>query len=809
MRRIANAAPWLLMLALAGASTYGFVHERLFLQPSWSDAGRLAFLTFALLFCAIAAPLIAIAPRWSAHGIAGCALAYTLWWSGFTGPLAVLYVLGAFLLTGRKIARKTGGLTALLLGASIWMTAIWLALHFPVNRPWVYLLALAVPYVLEAPHWPEYARLPRPVADRATAAALAVLMFVLAVNWILVLKPEIGADALSMHLALPAKVAQLGYWPFDFQHYLWAVMPNGADGLYSAAFLLGGEPAARLLNFGFLCLTAGLVFSGARRWVPTPAALMAAALFASTPLAAVITTSLFVENVWTALLVGAALALLRYSDSADWRELAILGALAGAAAASKVMALAFGGILFLMAAGVAWRRGPRRAIGGCAALIVAIGAPVYVYAWAKTGNPVFPFANQVFRSPFADATRNFEDPRFRAALDWKTPYALTFRSSRYLESDGGGVPGFQFLLLLAPAAWFGLRSRNRRQAKLVLLVASVIPAVAVLILTPYLRYIFPALAMFSIVLAWLAESFNSPAAGSAVCVAMIGLNLWFLPAGGYYDRDFALFSKSEIGPYLEREAPARRFIDHLNRTAPGEPVAFFGTDAIAGLLGEAYSANWHSESYWKQVREAPDTASIIGILRGKGIRHVVAPLEPDTPTSALRTFFLRWLDRERGPLGGFALYRLRDHPAGSLDLAPLEPGEYEEREIRIDTIGTWWYDNQFARASGGSLVYSDHPGDLIRLRFRGGSVRYVFTRAFNRGTAEVRIDGRANRVNLYAPQTEWQSFADFGNLGEGVHVMEIRVTGERDLRSSGKYVDLDKIVVGEKTAAASRDIPPR
>ena len=42
-------------------------------------------------------------------------------------------------------------------------------------------------------------------------------------------------------------------------------MPNAVDGLYTAAYLLGGEAAARLLNFAFLILIAAMVAEAARR----------------------------------------------------------------------------------------------------------------------------------------------------------------------------------------------------------------------------------------------------------------------------------------------------------------------------------------------------------------------------------------------------------------------------------------------------------------------------------------------------------------------------------------------------------------
>ena len=65
---------------------------------------------------------------------------------------------------------------------------------------------------------------------------------------------------------------------------------------------------------------------------------------------------------------------------------------------------------------------------------------------------------------------------------------------------------------------------------------------------------------------------------------------------------------------------------------------------------------------------------------------------------------------------------------------------------------------------------------------------YVFTRASNRGTAAVSIDGAAKgTIDLYSVEPEWQSSARFTGLGEGRHLLVIRATGERRAASTGKF----------------------
>ena len=72
----------------------------------------------------------------------------------------------------------------------------------------------------------------------------------------------------------------------------------------------------------------------------------------------------------------------------------------------------------------------------------------------------------------------------------------------------------------------------------------------------------------------------------------------------------------------------------------------------------------------------------------------------------------------------------------------------------------------------------------------------MFTRALNRGIAEVRIDGSpAVRINEYSAPTLWQEKQRFGGLSPGAHTLEVRVSGDKDPASSGLFVDLDAFEV--------------
>lgn len=450
MRR---ALAWAVLGIAAISAIYGFVHEHLFAQRLWTHDAVGRLVRFAAAFWIVAGVLLWRRPKWFVPVVAVFVLMYSVWWCSIyfnpLAPLAVIYLLGSCFLLGVLAAPRADGLTALLLGLALWTFAISIAVYFRVNTGPVYAIAFGIPYVLTAPRMkPAIASL-RSIGNRPgdaklwTSPAMAVLLFVLLMHWLIALKPEVSSDGLGMHLAIPTIIAYDARWAFDFREHTWALMPMGGDFAFTAAYLLGGEAAARLFNFALLVAITAMIYQSSRRWLTPSPALLVAALFASTPMVQLVTGSLMVENVWAAMILGAALSL--------WRgELLWAGVLFGAALSSKVGALAF--VAPAIVAGLNHVRKQWRLAGAAALLFIVFGAPPYLNAWRQTGNPIYPFLNNVFKSPYFDTgPASAQDIRFRKPFTWKTPYEVTFRSTEYFEGRNGSL-GFQYFLLLGSLA---------------------------------------------------------------------------------------------------------------------------------------------------------------------------------------------------------------------------------------------------------------------------------------------------------------------------------------------------------------------
>ena len=202
-----------------------------------------------------------------------------------------------------------------------------------------------------------------------------------------------------------------------------------------------------------------------RRWVSPALAWLLAALFASTPMVQLVTGSLFVENLLTAMIFGAMVAIWSFGEPGERRFLYAAGALGGTAMAIKVRRHRVRG------AGAVCRRGgdapppPDRPAARwmfALALLVMAAAPPYAIAWFKTGNPLFPFLNDRFHSRLLEPKAEIQDTALSPSAHLEHALRPDLPQQRHYEGQDGSF-GFQYLVL-APMALLALLVAPRRRA---------------------------------------------------------------------------------------------------------------------------------------------------------------------------------------------------------------------------------------------------------------------------------------------------------------------------------------------------------
>ncbi len=793
---------WPVFVALLILSLYGLVSERLFNQQVWEHDGlvRLAWFTGACGVWVLAVRVLR--PRWLVRATLAAVLVGCVLVAGARAPLAVLFLFTSAWALGTLFALD--GVLALLAGLCLYVFLVGLAVHAPLNYPSVYAFAFIIPLVWQwkrllsaARQWNRRLEQLEP-AGTNRLWPVVLLGFILLMHLVIVLGPEVSADGLAMHLAVPASVHAHHQFTFDVRHTTWAVLPMAGDWGFTAAYLLGGEAAARLFNFGMLLSAAALVFTLARRMLPDHLSILSTTLFVSSPMVQLVTGSLFVENFWAALMVGAVAALACYAEGGEKRYALASAVLLGSGLATKFGTLAYLAPVLILLGWELWQRRALRLLPAVVAVVLLFGAPPYLRALALTGNPVFPFLNHVFRSPYFESATPLVDTRFPTPPAATALFDLTFRTGRLFEGQNGGWTFCCFLFV--PLAVLLLRPRHANPGWLALAVA--LPAAALTLTSQgNARYLYPAVPLCAVAAAAVLADLKSRGAGCyratlAVAVAAVLLNIYFLPASGTYHKQFFVLGKDQVERYLAAGAPSRRIIAWLNEVRPGEPALFVGINAIDGLTGRAFTTTWHTAAFFEQIQATRSPGQCRELLARLGIRSIVTPADPkDIGHVALRRMVI---DSTRADLtyAGWQVRTLAEVPQPVVrQPSALPRGTYDDMDARIEFLGPW-ESGRFPAAVGGTVTYSNGPGSLFRAAFEGSGIVWVYTRAPNRGLAEVRVDGvQVGVIDLYSKEPEWRIRTRFRSLGAGPHVIEVRVLGKKAAAATDCFIDLDELVV--------------
>ncbi len=817
---------WIAFVYLLCLTIFGIWSGKLLQQEIWQGTGLDRFLLLAGVTTLWFGLWILIRRAWTVPATLALVAAYTAFDVGALPLLAVCFILLSCFVLGSVLWKRaenapslTADLLRTLLGLVVFMWLMGLLVHIPVNYPATYVALLLIPFGLRPARTRECLRhalailKPRPWKQRREYAMLTVAAFPLLAHWLVTLKPEASADGLAMHLAIPMSVANNHLWSFDFRHAVWAVMPMGADWCYTIAFLLGGEFAARLLNLGMFLIICALLYASARKWVSRPAAFLTVALFASSPLVQFVTGSMLVENFWGALLFGALAALWRYRETGERALLIVTAALGGAAVMNKLGALAFvipTALLVAWELRKLWNQGEKRWSAICAGVFLLVSAQPYLNAWLLTGNPLFPFLNHIFLSPWYETAKPLNDTRFHEPLSLRLLYDATITSGKFFEGQNGSL-GFHYLMLVPLCLLLWRRAWGYREWTC--LAVPLCFALLTFSSTPNLRYIYPALPFFVLMITMVLRESGSMAprfnfAAWIATFACFALNMYFLPTSNWHHKEFCLnpFNRAEFENYKTRAAPVRSIVAYMNEKHPGEPVAFLETAQIAGLLGKAYTNSWHNHTYLKKLITVNNPSETLHLAREFRLRYFIVP-KPDSGivvlNSAVRLFLEKFAATEL-ECGSFYLATL---PADYLTSSPenfsenkwkskaLPAGEYDDFDFHIMYSPDWIRDKQFTSAWQSTLTYSDEPGATLRFTFQGSEVTWVYTKAANRGIAAVSIDGNSvAEVDLYSPSTQWQQKFNFTGF-TGEHVIEIRVLSRKNPHSAGRYVDVDGLHV--------------
>ena len=542
-------------------------------------------------------------------------------------------------------------------------------------------------------------------ADPA-AAGFALPLLAILVGWavlvlILAVAPETTFSSLNYHLALPRTyIDQRGFvlTPYDVQSWVYL----GAEMSYLLGMLLVDQVAAKLTNVAFLLLTAGAVLAFGTAWLARRAGVLAAALYATAPIVAWEASTTYVEVAlaFYGLLAGIAAHRWLVDRRAAW--LIAAGLLMGFALSTKVNALFLAAPLGALV-GVIALADRRRTLGrrllpplvfGAAFLLA--GAPWPLLRYAQTGNPVFPFYNEVFRSPLSTEGRQAAVPGY--GFDYRDlvslarlPWDVTFRSDRHGSTVSSTVG---LGLLVAPLA---LLARPRTRSVLFVAALALLFYLFWAFTLRFIRFLVPGLPLIYLLAGQaLAVSGHprQPVPGSRLSAGLVGALVltWLvlglplfleissqIPERLPYEVGLGLEPRERYLSRVVRTYDAYRFIDEHNR---GRPIHILAINDSTRLYSSGIVETTVSP-YAGPVLRARDEAEALQLIRARGFTHLLVRrrrLSENLATRViLRESFLQanaelQYDRDR-----VEVYRFRgpgeEAPSGERRRAELQAGE--------------------------------------------------------------------------------------------------------------------------------------
>lgn len=472
-------------------------------------------------------------------------------------------------------------------------------------------------------------------------------------------------DVFAMHLMVPNQIVTFGRWSHSPAELAFAVFPMGANYLFAFAMELGGEAAAQLANLflviGILALTRDIL----RAFCGPAMQDIGLLMLLGTPLVLALSVIPLVENTLAFLVVAAVRTLLRWDGAASRQAILSLLLVLPALAAVKLHGAVVAAVIFPIAL---WRiRATRAWLGrwalllGIAAASGALGLVQYLHAWHLTGNPFFPFMNQIFLSPLWPPTA-LEDLRWTGRFAPDLLYEMTFRSPNFLEAYPGAI-GFCGLALLLAGAVATLLFPQR--APLLCLVIALPPVLFVLTQIQYLRYLHFAMPLLVVVkLYGLVQFAQLPYA--RVPAAVLG---FALGAGGFLvlpAASWTLVAADLRGAYdpvvrhqVAMQVPERLANEMVNAMAIGRPRVIYGSAPYgANLRGWPIYTQWYNFPLMMALHRSEDPAELDATLARLRGDFIIARFPAAGAQEAKLVDFAERNGRVVGEVGPVRIWRL-------------------------------------------------------------------------------------------------------------------------------------------------------
>lgn len=304
--------------------------------------------------------------------------------------------------------------------------------------------------------------LPRYELDRIESLCFGTLVFANSLTLLSAMAPVTSWDATVAHLALPSDYARAGHIGF-IEGNVYSAYPHFMHTLFSYVFYESGERSTALLSWLFGLLACLAVYDLGRRVMDRQTGLIAAAIFASSPIYFSQAGTVSIDVAFTGMTAAALACAFAWYDEKQIRWLVLAGVLAGSSCGIRHTGYL---VCVLIAIGIIWVARQKRAsaAGTFAGVSLIAALPWMIRSAVVVGNPVYPFFKNVFG---ANQLLDVQNPTLMTHYSTQGtglidvlifPWTIIMRPDMY---DGWTASPGPLLLLLGPPGLFLCGSRVR------------------------------------------------------------------------------------------------------------------------------------------------------------------------------------------------------------------------------------------------------------------------------------------------------------------------------------------------------------
>jgi 4-amino-4-deoxy-L-arabinose transferase-like glycosyltransferase len=500
----------------------------------------------------------------------------------------------------------------LVTGMAIGMSIVQILGHSRINSLALHLCLMSIPIFLQytllqktGAQFTAWLRAPTPSSRGSLVFITTLLLFILCWQIMYASRSESGNDALTDHMMQAFDFARNGRFDTDFKHKVVVLMPLGGESIYGLLYLLGGESAARLVNFLCCTLTVTLIYSLLAKQIKPFYAILVCCVFASIPLTFVESATNFIENPLQLFITASFVSLILLGTAHTKNPVLIPVFITNLFAGLSVKLLAAFYIVPSSLIFMFYYIKRKYTLSLKSALILSFFIVAFMYPYINSllisGNPVFPFMNNIFKSPYFPPD-NFTGYPYPHGIGIKNLYLILFTGSCF--EGYGGVAGTQFVILLIASLLLAIAIKPR-----IFKTAFIVSFTYFILIgmnTNYSRYIYPIFPLLVIAMAAIYYNIENYTAKAtklllAVSFLVIGLNIYLIPSAG------SLLWQADLQSILD---PTKKYVplefkmnEYINTLSGKDArVLYLAPNSYAyGLMGKSYYNHWFNGDTWKNA----------------------------------------------------------------------------------------------------------------------------------------------------------------------------------------------------------------